>query len=497
MALVSGTSVIGRRKALMRRGPIPGTGTTQVVSVATGANEFMATVVLSQISRLETVSYTIAPKPGSVAPPLKVSYSYEYLHQRGLVDPLASTAHIPIIGLYASATRTMNHVRVTVRREARKPQTLALTIPTTPWQPTTLFDYSALVVNTPPSRSVPLGFGLFLLKPVYGPGPVIMDTDGEIRWVQPNALRGDESLFWNNRVYQTNGTQLYETTLDGVATLLNDFATLSVDGAFVSTLVHHNIDPSPQGLFLCAETAVELESLILEVDATGALKNSFNLYDIISQAMVKGGDDPSLFVLPSVDWFHNNANCYWAAENMLVVSSRENFVMGIRYDTKEIAWILGDTTKYWATFASLRALALQLTPGVLPGGSVAPQGQHAVSISSDGYLMMMDDGTPSFNGRNTNLPGPAQRAAVARKYAIDPTAKTVTEVWRYEANPAITSAFGSSIYQMGPSYLLNYSMPGVVLGIGDQGQTAVNYTLPGGINGCWNAQPLDWSNVTF
>jgi hypothetical protein len=39
------------------------------------------------------------------------------------------------------------------------------------------------------------------------------------------------------------------------------------------------------------------------------------------------------FVNQNNDWFHNNANTYWAEFNELVVSARETFVIGIDYDT--------------------------------------------------------------------------------------------------------------------------------------------------------------------
>ena len=50
--------------------------------------------------------------------------------------------------------------------------------------------------------------------------------------------------------------------------------------------------------------------------------------------MLAGGDDPSGFVYPvGTDWFHNNATTYNKADNTLIVSSRENFVIAVDYDT--------------------------------------------------------------------------------------------------------------------------------------------------------------------
>ena len=81
---------------------------------------------------------------------------------------------------------------------------------------------------------------------------------------------------------------------------------------------------------------------------------------------------------PGVDWFHTNAAVYDASTRSLIVSSRENFIMSVDYDTGAIRWVLGDPTKYWNAFPSLRAKALTLT-----GSGLYPIGQHALSFTSD------------------------------------------------------------------------------------------------------------------
>ena len=111
-----------------------------------------------------------------------------------------------------------------------------------------------------------------------------------------------------------------------------------------------------------AQTIDDNMSCIIEVDAKGALLNSWNFATIVSDAMIAGGDDSSLFVARTADWFHSNAAAYWKTNNELVVSSRENFVIAVDYDTKKIKWILGDSSKAWYGFASLRAFALHLGP---------------------------------------------------------------------------------------------------------------------------------------
>ena len=136
-----------------------------------------------------------------------------------------------------------------------------------------------------------------------------------------------------------------------------------------------------------------IESTILEVNsADGTVLKTFNMANIISAAMIAGGDDPSQFVYPSpTDWFHNNGAAYNRADDSLIVSSRENFVICLDYETQAIKWILGDPTKKWYQFSSLRRYALTLAPGSLP-----PIGQHAPSITFDQDVMVFDNGLPSW-----------------------------------------------------------------------------------------------------
>ena len=137
--------------------------------------------------------------------------------------------------------------------------------------------------------------------------------------------------------------------------------------------------PASSASFSTSIPPEELESVNIEVDAAGKILKEWDLAQIISDAMTAGGDDPGKFVFPSpFDWFHNNATTYNRADDSLIVSSRENFVICIDYETGAIKWILGDTTKLWYPFPSLAQYALTLAPGSLP-----PIGQHASSLTYD------------------------------------------------------------------------------------------------------------------
>ena len=61
---------------------------------------------------------------------------------------------------------------------------------------------------------------------------------------------------------------------------------------------HHHIDPGREGMILDVNTVDQTESVNLEVDAAGNVLRTWKLADIISAAMIAGGDDPTQFVYP-------------------------------------------------------------------------------------------------------------------------------------------------------------------------------------------------------
>jgi hypothetical protein len=205
------------------------------------------------------------------------------------------------------------------------------------------------------------------------------------------------------------------------------------------------------------------------------------------------GDDAAAFVRPGVDWFHSNSAIYDPADDSVIVSSRENFVIKLDYQTGAIVWILGDPSKYWYTFPSLRAKALTLT-----AGGHYPIGQHALSITPDGLLLLFNDGTPSLNQPAGAPAGAARNFSVVSAYSIDTASGSATEVWDYDAGQAIYSAICSSAYETSDrSILVDYAVADnetqtLLVGL-DPNRTAVfEFAYPnyGGCNTGWNARPV-------
>ena len=218
--------------------------------------------------------------------------------------------------------------------------------------------------------------------------------------------------------------------------------------------------------------------------------------------MIAGGDDPSQFVFPTpTDWFHNNGAAYNRADDSLIVSSRENFLICIDYKTTAIKWILGDPTKKWHQFPSLRKFALTVAPGSLP-----PIGQHSPSITFDQGLMVFDNGQ---NSHFQNPPGAQRDFASPRKYSLDLVNKIATEVWNFPMNQSIHSPFCGSVYEDAPvNYLIDYALvngglPGVptfaqLLGLDAAGEKIFYYQYPTvGCNTAYNSIPIHLESTKF
>ena len=262
---------------------------------------------------------------------------------------------------------------------------------------------------------------------------------------------------------------------------------------------HHNIDYGKRGIILDEDLPGSVEATNIEVDAQGNILKTWDLVTIISNAMIAGGDDPTPFVRPLADWFHNNAVAYRKSDNSLVVSSRENFVICIDYDTGAIKWILGDTTKLWYQFPSLRQYALTLGPDTLP-----PIGQHALSFTDDDKLLLFDDGQ---NSLNQSPPGTQRPYSAPRKYDINLVTKVATEIWNYPNAQSLFSPFCSSVYEDAPdNYLIDYAIISnlgsttfmELLGLSSSGATVFDYRYTTtNCNAAWNAIPVHLDGMQF
>ena len=474
--------------------------TITITGHTAGVTPFISKLALevSNVTVLKSIQFAIDPKPGSVTRPLSGTYSNDYLLNRGFEHP--PEIILPVYGLYAGYANT---VRLTYRFLDGSSSQAVTSITTAAFDDQDC-GYNNPTKLQPRTNSTQLSYDYIFDRSGCGDyGPIILDSDGALRWVSPLATMGAlnaTSTFFDNAVYTTQRTQLVRTELDGTILVVADYTNIG------AVHFHHNIDVGKTGLLLPPDTTAYYESIIIEVDKDdGHILKTFNLADIIRAAMIAGGDDPNGFVFPTpTDWFHNNGAVYNRADDSLIVSSRENFLICLDYNTSAIKWILGAPTKKWYQFPSLRRFALTVAPGSLP-----PIGQHSPSITFDQNLMVFDNGQMS---QFQDPPGAQRDFASPRKYRLDLVANVATELWNFPvpANDLIHCPFCGSIYEDAPyNYLVDYALvngggpPTVptfaqLLGLDAGGERIFYYQYPTrGCNTAYNTIPIHLENTKF
>ncbi len=468
--------------------------TAQIVDVEQGATPFLGFAgAFYSGGTIASVSYSIQPISGSVTRPLTASFSATYLNSHNYFIPGANAVIIPIFGLYAGTTNTINITYTfTNGTSATYPTTLktpAYTEPCTAVAKRTFFGAR--------SNTASLNYDYFLLKDYCSANdPAILDTDGNIRWVGDAGLSGSEDIaFFNNAIYLSSGTVIDRIDItNGAVTKLFDLATATypsgvtgLNGATV-TGTHHQIDPGATGLIVDVNTSTETEATAVEFNAsTGAILNTWDFGAIISAAMLANGEtqaNVSAFVQgTNQDWFHNNAVAYDAKDGWLIVSSRENFVMAIDYAApasgqRQIHWILGDTTKAWYNTPAKSLQKFALTPA--NSSTLPPIGQHGISIDHNGYLLLFDDGLGSITASNTPA-GLTRNYSAVREYQINTTAKTATETYTYTAASGqnLFSPICGSVYDVAGNYLVDFATTNQAAAAATPAQAAS--TVPGNL----------------
>lgn len=430
------------------------TSAPALAGIVPGSSPFISFVQVHglQYQNLASVEFIIAPKPNTVSKPVDVTYTKAALQARGYVQSYAlealNTLNMPVFGLYAGYP---NAVTLIFHFNDGSTSALPVTVRTQPYDDPTGI-YSKPVINKARAAGSSLGFDFFAMKSGYG-SPVVLDTDAEIRWVVPategslsTALKGD--TFYIGDGYSTT---LHVLRLDGT------WSSVPVNPAGDYTDFHHNLDYGKSGFlgeFDASANGVKIiESNVAEISPQGKVLKQWDIGAIISAYMASQGDDPSLFVRPGVDWFHSNAVTYDPSDDTLIVSSREDFLMKIDYNTGNIIWIFGDPTKYWYTFPSLRAKAV-----LLINNGLYPVGQHAVSITSQGYVMVFNDGDGSADQPAGQSPGISRTFSAVSAYTIDAKSLTATDVFDFEYGQTIYSPVCGSAYEAkGHSILVDYA----------------------------------------
>ena len=444
------------------------------IAQAAGSTPFVAQLSysLDDFAHVDSVHYTIAGRPGSYSRPVSVTYDRAWLGRRAAWDGASRRIAFPVFGLYADHR---NELTLTTRFRDGSTHASNVAVVTGAYLgPATL--YAAPEVRTARGAASP-GFDYMLVKNGITT-PVILDSDGHMRWAGAGPGNSFSSLFGDDAFYVG----------DAAAPLLHQ---VDVDGSVRSsrlddprfTNFHHDLTRGKTGLLAELDAQVGgvllIESILAEIDISGRVLKEWDLAQIFRAAMRAGGDNPDNFVRDGVDWFHMNSAIYDAQDNALLISSRENFVVKLDYDTGAIRWLLGDTSKHWyVNYPSLRALALRVS------GGKAPIGQHSLSVAANRELLLFNNGLASLNQPVGAPVGENRSYSTPSRYAIDEKARTAREVWTWEANRELLSDVCSSTYEgAAGQYLVAYSSLAArtqarLVAVANGGQVAFDYAYP-------------------
>jgi len=459
------------------------TPSVQVIENDTHASIHISALDINEINvdDITTASFAIKPKPDTFAEELSATY---------LLNELTlgkNSLTLPIFGMYSNYT---NQIEITLTfidkstAEFIKPITI-------PAMDINSIYNSRDIVSPTTADNLP-SFSYFVMKSKTN-GPIIMDIDAEIRWQLPEKYNATSTLFENNKLISVVGDKIRHIYLDG---RIKEYPILAT-GELTDIVAHHGFSKGKLGYLIEIDATKNgqrlIESILLETDEFGNEIKQWQFSEIFRDYLTANAEDSANFVRDDVDWFHMNSAIYNQNDNTILVSSRENFVVNIDYESKEIQWLLGDETKHWyVNFPSLQALSLI-------SSDIKPIGQHSLSIV-DNDLLLFNNGAFSFNSPEDEPRGGSLASSLATRYTIDEENKTAMNVWSYDAG--LLSEFCSSIYKAQSEeehYLITYarSVKPTIQIINAEKEILFHVELEssGGCNTTWNSEPIDLSMI--
>src|SRR5271170_3042925 len=161
-----------------------------IVSSQPGITPFIASVqfIGQSVPQVASVEFNISPKLNSVSQPVNVNWSATALATRGYLQNYL--INLPVFGLYQGY---QNQVTFQLTFNDGSTQQLQYEITAASYtDPTGVYLNPTIVKARAPGST--LGFNFFIMKSSLE-SPVIVDTDGQLRWAVPFAPAGTFSYF--------------------------------------------------------------------------------------------------------------------------------------------------------------------------------------------------------------------------------------------------------------------------------------------------------------
>jgi hypothetical protein len=437
-------------------------------------------------TNISRVRFTIAPKEGTLAESISATFN---------IDNLLSSEHgvkLPIWGMYDNYENTVD---VTLHFTDESEKVITHKVLTEQYvDPNSIYDQMS--INQGIESSNKPTFNYFYLESGLDQGPVIMDIDGYIRWTtnSPTMSKYRAATFDESGFIVQLGSDIINLSLSGKENIYP----IQAPG-LTNIEPHHETTKGKYGYFLninaTKDASEQIETILLEVDKEGNYIDQWDFSEIIADYMQQNSDDPTNLIRDGIDWFHMNSAIYDPSDDSIIVSARELFVIKVDYSTKEIKWVLGDETKYWAEFPSLLALSLY-------SSDIKPMGQHALSIT-DGQLMLFNNGQASFNQPSGEAIGEVLPTSLGMKWEIDEESMEATTTWSYD--DGIYSDVCSSIYERKGFYLITYAAVDrltdlenttLIQGVDAEKNVIFEFELPGACN-TWNSDFIELESLVY
>ncbi|MGN0243583.1 MAG: aryl-sulfate sulfotransferase [Lachnospiraceae bacterium] len=330
----------------------------------------------------------------------------------------ASTDHVvPIYGLYADYNN-----KVVLKLEDGTSKTVEIQT-----EAIDAIDTSGFEVNMYDESAFDYGC-LTICSGAAPAGSYALDSKGELRWFM-NTVIGSMPI---KRL--SNGHMLAPTAevlhpqyyKEGVVEF--DWTGKVYNKYILPGGEHHEIAELPNGNLLVSSDESDfsyVEDVIRELDRnTGEVVWELDMKDILNQedgmCIAKARTDE--------DWFHNNSFWYDAASDMLLISGRHvDAIIGVKKETKELQWILGDPAGWDNTDSKYFFTPVEGDEDFewhyLP---------HNITMTSNGDIMLFDNGGRRQKAVNEDkgLHGDDVYSR-AVQYRINTEDMTIEQVWEY------------------------------------------------------------------